>query len=202
MDHFQPFDALMHSVQFLGLASSAYAVWIWVLPISATPSSSRPRRKTKNTLLTPIQIKLALLVAVVGLWWSLHPHLLSPVLPHPLKGPYTHPNVPLQILSSVQSTTGLILVGQSLSPREYRHSGIHDLEIHSARFLRASHSILGGVWMGEEIITIDDEPALVDSFGTQLGDSIYSTFVLQEAVRLINSTERGRNGSLENGLIV
>ena len=132
----------------------------------------------------------------------MYPHLSSPVLPHPLKGTYTHPNEPLQLLSSVQSTTGLISVGQSLSPLEYKPGSTHDQEIHSARFLRASHSILGGVWIGKKIVTIGDEPALLDSFGTPLGDSIYSTFVLQEAVRLINSTERGRSDSLENGLIM
>lgn len=82
------------------------------------------------------------------------------------------------------------------------HSGVHGQEIHSARFLRASHSILGGVWIGKKVITIGDKPAVFDSFGTQLGDSIYSTFVLQEAVRLINSTARGKSDSLKNGLIM
>lgn len=185
---------------FLALAGIAYAVWILVLPMSTTPS--RPRKKNKHAVLTPAQVRSTLLIAVVALWWSVYPRLSSPVLSHPLKETYTHPKVPLQILSSVQSTTGLIVVGQSLSPSENMHAGVHSQEIHSARFLRASHSILGGVWIGEQIAAIGNEPAIVDSFGTQLGDSIYSTFVLQEAVRLINSTEKGRSGSLKNGLII
>src|ERR1700733_1991980 len=169
------------------MAASAYAFWILALPVSIT-SSRRPRKKNKNPLLTPMQIKSALLAALLALWWTVYPHLSSPVLSHPLKATYTHPNVPLQVLSSVQSTTGLIVVAQSLSPSEST-VGAHRQEIHSARFLRASHSILGGVWIGKEVITLGDEPAVVDSFGAQLGDSIYSAFVLQEAVRLINSTE-------------
>lgn len=148
-----------------------------------------------------MQIKSVLLTAFLALLWTVYPHLSSPVLPHPLKAPYTHPKVPLQVLSSVQSTTGLVVVAQSLSPSEST-VGAHRQEIHSARFLRASHSILGGVWIGKEVVTLGDEPAVVDSSGVQLGDSIYSAFVLQEAVCLINSTESGRSGSSKNGLIM
>jgi len=149
-----------------------------------------------------MKIKSALLVVSAALWWSVEPYLSPPVLSHPLKEAYTHPSAPLQIHSSVQSTTGLIVVGEALPPPGYIYSDEHDQEIHSVRYLRASHSILGGVWVGRKVTMLGDMPALVDSFGTRLGDSIYSTFVLQEAVRLINSTERGKTGSLENGLIM
>jgi hypothetical protein len=182
-------------VQFLSLAGSAYAIWMLELDRSTPPS--RHRQKKKNVFL-----KLATLVAVISLLWALSSHLSSPVLPHPLKETYKHPMVPLQILSSVQSATGVIVVSQSLSPLEDVDARVHSQGIDSARFLRASHSILGGVWLGKNVATIGAEPPVVDSFGTQLGDSIYSTFVLQEAVRLVNSTERGKGGSLKNGLIM
>ena len=68
----------------------------------------------------------------------------------------------------------------------------------SFRFLRADHSLLGGRWIGEKVYT--KEPTakpLTDAEGTKLGDSIYSAFVLQEAVRL-----HERPGKQENALIM
>ena len=56
------------------------------------------------------------------------------------------------------------------------------------RYLRADHSLLGGVWVGDK------------AFGNEIGDSIYSAFVLQEAIRL---AERERlDGGGENALIM
>jgi len=136
-------------------------------------------------------------MAFIAFWWTFHPHLSSPVLPHPLRQAYTHPKIPLQILSSVQSTTGLIVVGEALPALD----GAQEL-IPPLRYLRASHSLLGGVWTGNMIQMMDGEPPLNDSFGVALGDSVYGTFVLQEAARLVNSTERGQAGLLENALIM
>lgn len=50
--------------------------------------------------------------------------------------------------------------------------------------------------MRDKAMPLDDssEPLLVDSYGTKLGDTVYSTFVLQEAARLVNSTEAGKTG--------
>jgi hypothetical protein len=67
------------------------------------------------------------------------------------------------------------------------------------RYLRASHSLLGGVWIGDQVPITDD---VVDSQGTPLGDSIYAAFVLQEAARLVDSTEMGKDGKWENALIM
>ncbi|KAF8969500.1 spermidine synthase [Flammula alnicola] len=128
------------------------------------------------------------------------PRLANPILPHPLRETYTHPTYPLQILSAEQSVTGLITVGQWLPPPDY--TGGNDQQLHSARYLRASHSILGGVWTHDKVGVLDDEPPITDSFGNLLGDSIYSTFVLQEAVRLINSTEIGKAGAWKNALVI
>jgi hypothetical protein len=199
MNQAQCFDALMYSVQFLGLAGPAYAAWIW--SSSMSPASSRPRRPKKKVF-TASRIKIIPLLGFAGLWWFTHPYLSSPVLPHPLKHTYTHPSFPLQVHSSVQSKTGLIVVGEALAPPKYMHSDGHDQDMYSVRYLRASHSILGGVWMGDKVVTLGDVPVVSDSFGSPLGDSIYSAFVLQEAVRLIDSTTKGRANSLENGLIM
>lgn len=147
-----------------------------------------------------MQKKFVLLVPLLTLWTIISPFLASPVLPHPLETPYTHPTFPLRIHSSVQSTTGLIVVGEALPPKEPADED--DQSMHSVRYLRASHSILGGVWMYDKVMSLDDIPPLVDSEGNKLGDSIYSTFVLQEAVRLINSTEKGAQNKLANGLIM
>jgi len=74
--------------------------------------------------------------------------------------------------------------------------------MHSTRYLRASHSLLGGVWTHDNVRVLDDKPPISDSFGNLLGDSIYSAFVLQEAVRLVNSTTAGKEEEWRNALIM
>lgn len=95
----------------------------------------------------------------------------------------------------MQSVTGLVVVGETLPPLD----GEED-PMHSARYLRVDHSLLGGVWMRDKAQTMDNEPFVSDSFGTKLGDTVYSTFVLQEAARLVDSTEAGRAGKWKNAL--
>lgn len=142
-----------------------------------------------------MQIKATLFIAFAAFWYTISPQLWNPVLPHPLKETFTHPTGRLQIHSAVQSVTGLIVVGETLPP-------LHGEEdpMHSARYLRADHSLLGGVWMRDKAVALDDEPLVVDSLGTKLGDTVYSTFVLQEAARLVNSTEVGKAGKWKNAL--
>lgn len=121
-------------------------------------------------------------------------------MPHPLREKYTHPSYPLEILSSVQSKTGLIVVGEALPPTGHLPGA--DPDMHSLRYLRASHSILGGVWMYGNVATLDGYSPTTDSYGTPLGDSIYSTFVLQETIRMVNSTEKGKTDTWDNALIM
>ena len=132
-------------------------------------------------------------VAFFVIWWFVQPMLTSPILPHPLPVPYTRPDYPLRIHSAVQSVTGLIIVAEALPQKE-------DKDIHSVRYLRASHSILGGVWMYDKIHVLDNQLPVTDSYGTYLGDSIYAAFTLQEAVRLVNST--GKADKMKEGLIM
>jgi hypothetical protein len=68
----------------------------------------------------------------------------------------------VRVLASTHSVTGLLLVGENVEQ--------------GFRFLRADHSLLGGRWVGSKVA-----PGSRDG----LGDSIYSAFVLQEAVRLV-----------------
>jgi len=177
---------------------AAVALTLWIAEFSFTPPTDLKQRKTKPV--SSLQTKSILVTAFLAAWWSAYPHIRSPVLPHPLPESFHHPKFPLIIHSSVQSTTGLIVVGEALPPPSY--DGKDDTQMHSVRYLRASHSILGGLWMGSKIGAIHDIPPIVDSFGTPLGDSIYATFVLQEAVRLINSTTKGKSESWENALIM
>lgn len=53
------------------------------------------------------------------------------------------------------------------------------------RYLRASHSLLGGAWVGDKVFARDPSKVLFkDEAGAPLGDTVYTTFVVQEAVRL------------------
>jgi hypothetical protein len=111
--------------------------------------------------------------------------------PYSLHHPFIHPIYPVRIFSSVRSTTGLIVVGDIIPLKSA--SDKYKTDLHSLRYLRASHSLIGGLWIGEKAATIDGTPPSVDNDGTPLGDSIYSAFVLQEAARLVDSVQPGGN---------
>ena len=73
--------------------------------------------------------------------------------------------------------------------------------MHSARYLRVSHSLLGGVWINEKVETIGNVEPVRDLDNNPLGDSIYAAFVLQEAGLLVNNT-KSRNSDWKNALIM
>jgi hypothetical protein len=198
LTHFCPLTLF----KYLTLAGLFYSLWISSLSLGkpSTINSSFQKTKFKQTNSSHLVHTTASLAAFAAVWWSIHSYLANPILPHPLHQTFTHPTYPLQILSAEQSITGLITVGQWLPPPNYRAA--NDQEIHSTRYLRASHSILGGVWTHDNIRVLDDEPPISDSFGVLLGDSIYSAFVLQEAVRLVNSTRAGKEEEWRNALIM
>jgi len=120
---------------------------------------------------------------------SIHPHFRT----GQLKAPYVHSSGNVTILSSKQSTTGTIVVGETAPGNEHYSS---------MRYLLASHSLLGGVWISERANSMDAGLATYDAAGNQLGDSIYTAFVLQEAVRLINSTSREDDWTGSEALII
>jgi hypothetical protein len=101
----------------------------------------------------------------------------------------------------VPSVTGMIVVGESL----LSDAGVQDTverQPTSFRYLRASHSILGGVWIGDNVSTRANSAPLLDAEGTPLGDSIYSAFVLQEAVRLVDTSDRAVQSGQEKALFM
>jgi hypothetical protein len=144
-------------LQFFMLSWAAFVVWIaryWL---------STPR----FTYFAPVVLAAGLILLQI---------LQSHLCPLFRQAPFTHPSYPLRILSSDQSSTGLIVVGEGV---------LHRDDENAVRYLRASHSMLGGNWVGKTI-DITNNPAV--STDTRLGDSIYSAFVLQEAALLVNST--------------
>jgi hypothetical protein len=94
-----------------------------------------------------------------------------------------HPPPTLRILESRRSLTGHIVIGEiSNTPQG------DELEVlrNTVRFMRADHSILGGLWIGHSRLGYQDR------FGTTpkndedvlWTETIYSTFILQEAAIL------------------
>jgi len=163
----------------------------------STAGSKKKAPKTKT--LSQLQFQ-GIALAVIGAFWAAcYSRLQNPVLQHPLAKPYLHPGYPLAIHTSVQSDTGLIVVGEALPPPKGADEDLYRL--HSARYMRAAHSLLGGVWTHGRVQVIDDTPPLKDSKGRLLGDSVYSVFVLQEAARLVNSTKKVETG-WNNALIM
>ena len=130
------------------------------------------------------------------------PYLQPPILPHPLSRPFLHPNFPLRILSSIPSVTGMVVVGEMLPPPDWQ-PGMPEEFPHSFRYLRASHSLLGGVWLGAKVHSRSAvRIPLLDQQGNELGDSIYSAFVLQEALRLVDRESKDSEGLNQNALIM
>lgn len=196
-------QSLTGFLQFLMLAGIFYNLWIASLTYrtqaSKVPSKLRTQKKEISSL-SEHQVKAAAIFAFSAFWWAIHPNFMNPILPHPLSHVYTHPTYPLRVLSAEQSVTGLISVVEWLPPLDYE--GENDQQLHSARYIRASHSLLGGVWTYDKIQVLDGEKPLMDLAGGPLGDSIYSTFVLQEAVRLVNSTKTGKADAWMNALVM
>ncbi|KAG6910941.1 hypothetical protein DXG01_005995 [Tephrocybe rancida] len=184
-------NQVSESSVFLGLAGFSWCLWIY-------KHSPAPTRASKNASLYRGPLKTVAVATSIAVWAASYRYLASPVLPHPLPEPYTRPNTSITIHSSVQSVTGLIVVGEALASED----DSSDDDMHSVRYLRASHSILGGVWMGSKVMILDKAKPVKDSLGTPLGDSIYSAFVLQEVVRLVNSTTRGEKAHWDNALLI
>lgn len=125
----------------------------------------------------------------------------SPTLPKPLPEPFVHPDAPLRVLSSVSSPySGVVLVGEVPPPTPAMIKAGNLVEPHSIRYLRAGHSLLGGVWLGDRVLSLDRRTALSqDKHSTPLGDSIYSAFVAQEAALLVERPEASKK---QNALMI
>ncbi|KAJ1306130.1 hypothetical protein OPQ81_010841 [Rhizoctonia solani] len=93
--------------------------------------------------------------------------------------PWTSASGNVRVLARSDSTTGVVVVAENL--------------IDKFRYLRCDHSLLGGMW-------IAGSRSPLNSHG--LGDSIYTAFVLQEAIRLVErpTDHQGQDRSLIIGL--
>ncbi|ESK94483.1 spermine spermidine synthase [Moniliophthora roreri MCA 2997] len=189
---------------YLPQALLAFSIAIWCMDFSKpnpVAKGNKPAKKPKNDN-GPVT-KLLIIGGFVAIALTpLSSPLYSPILPHPYPETYTDSRVPYQIHFAVQSNTGLIEVGEILTPPEHDPQDVKAM--HSVRFLRAAHSILGGMWMGPRVMDLGDgHPHLKDSYGTDLGDSIYGAFDLQEAARLVvreKSKGKGKGRALVIGL--
>lgn len=83
--------------------------------------------------------------------------------------PYLAANDTIRILARSQSVTGMVLIAENLNG--------------PFRFMRCDHSLLGGRWL---------VPSDRDKSQFRLSESIYTAFIYQEAVRLVErpKTER------------
>ncbi|KAL6305826.1 S-adenosyl-L-methionine-dependent methyltransferase [Sparassis latifolia] len=143
------------------------------------PATKAPQVNAKSTNL----LRLAVLPVVPVLTATI---LRSPTLLKPLLEPYIHPSYPMRVLSTVNSPySGVVVVGEALplAPGDARANSM----LHSVRYLRAGHSLLGGMWIGP---FAGKMPTALDEEGEPLGESVYNAFVLQEAARLFLKPER------------
>ncbi|EJD48018.1 S-adenosyl-L-methionine-dependent methyltransferase [Auricularia subglabra TFB-10046 SS5] len=93
----------------------------------------------------------------------------------PLQLPYKDPNGIMRVIAAETSVTGRIVVQEN-----------HEIGF---RFLRADHSLLGGQWID------------VPSSKGQLGDSIYTAFLLQEGARFVQRPKQQKK-KRESALII
>ncbi|KAJ8086884.1 hypothetical protein PM082_005709 [Marasmius tenuissimus] len=189
---------------YLTQALAFFAIGVLCLDFSsASPSSAKTPKKSPSNSNKAYLTKGTLLGALVTLAFTpLTSPLRSPILEHPYPETYTHPSFPLQIHSTVESTTGLVVVGEALKPPNADPTDLKAM--HSVRYLRAAHSILGGVWMGKRVHTIDGYAPVKDVHGNRLGDSIYGAFNLQEAARLIehDGASGKKKGNNQKALVI
>ncbi|CAE7119427.1 unnamed protein product [Rhizoctonia solani] len=93
--------------------------------------------------------------------------------------PWTSTSGNVRVLARTDSTTGVVVVAENL--------------VDKFMYLRCDHSLLGGMWIAGSRSPLNSEG---------LGDSIYTAFVLQEAIRLVERPDhhKGQERSLVIGL--
>lgn len=180
------------------------AIGLWTISsfLPAIPGTSvAPAGPTGRRIIATPATKHYWRIAVIPLLPYILQNVHDPTLSKPLLQPYVHPTAPLRILSSVTTPySGIITVGEVLPPTPEALASGAFKEPHSLRYLRAGHSLLGGVWTGNRAFKKDGlHPVAFDSNFAPLGDPIYSTFVTQEAARLVE-LEDGR--SPKNALVM
>ncbi|GAA5836603.1 hypothetical protein JCM11251_002674 [Rhodosporidiobolus azoricus] len=120
--------------------------------------------------------------------------------------PFTDPPPP-RILSSHPSVTGQIVVGEQTVPGPVGEDG--KPQMMEFRYLRADHSLLGGLWVGpsreerrKESVREGRGEKVDEREVVGEAETIYSTFLLQELVRLVKPPPDLPRQSPEQGLII
>ncbi|KAG9127703.1 hypothetical protein FRC07_010626 [Ceratobasidium sp. 392] len=115
-------------------------------------------------------IPLAVPLVLAQVSKNTSPHLIA-------TEPWTSAGGSVRVLARSDSTTGTVVIAENL--------------VDNFRFMRCDHSLLGGAWIPGSRGRI---------YGNGLGDSIYTTFVVQEAVRLVDRPSHDK--SQENALVI
>ncbi|GAA5973491.1 hypothetical protein JCM21900_001812 [Sporobolomyces salmonicolor] len=117
-----------------------------------------------------------------------------PTSPRALPSPTSSSHV----LAAKKSTTGWVVVGEQSVP------GPNGAEGYRFRFLRADHSLLGGLWTGVSELELKKKRwgRVTEEEIVQRAESIYSTFILQEIIRLVKAPADLARQSPEQGLII
>ncbi|KAK8864447.1 hypothetical protein IAR55_001696 [Kwoniella newhampshirensis] len=132
-----------------------------------SPQARTAMEKMTNTLLPSQAFPLILLLRLPLLVLALRQQIF---LRPPTSRPYVTAHGELRILSSERSLTGQVVVAENLKD--------------GYRFLRCDHSILGGRWIRD----VPDKNA-TDGKRTEMGDSIFATFNLQEVAVLVHRSD-------------
>ncbi|GAA6032581.1 hypothetical protein JCM8097_004826 [Rhodosporidiobolus ruineniae] len=192
--------------QTQGLVLAAVALF---LPSNQPPKpSTQPHNTHPPSTRSSLTLRIWFFLAIAGF-----AHLVALTSTHcPSSYPYTVLDPPTflaapisattssRILHARKSLTGWIVVGEQSTP-----AGPGGKEM-VFRYLRADHSLLGGLWVGPARKEIQkrkwpgeevDEKEVV-----QRAESIYSTFILQELVRLVVPPTDLPRQKPEQGLII
>ncbi|EGG10495.1 uncharacterized protein MELLADRAFT_93485 [Melampsora larici-populina 98AG31] len=95
------------------------------------------------------------------------------------------------------STTGLITVGEFKDPESRE----------VFRYLRSDHSLLGGIWIGPSMKSVQKKfsnlnQIQLEKIAIENSESIYSTFIIQEAIRLVKRNQTHSKKQEEEALIM
>lgn len=130
--------------------------------IRRTPLNERPTFGLSNNPAFYSSVALAVPFIV-----SIISQARSPCVPH--QYPYLAANGTIRILARSNSVTGMVLVAENLEA--------------PFRYMRCDHSLLGGRWL------VASE---TNKTNLELNESIYTAFILQEAVRLVEQPSSGQ----------
>ncbi|GAA5978870.1 hypothetical protein JCM5350_004852 [Sporobolomyces pararoseus] len=158
--------------------------------LNQVPRSSHRRQSTPRSLLSRI-VLFALAIGFAHIVATSSTHCPTSTRLLPLPTPSSH------ILATQKSLTGVIVVGEQEIP------GPNGAEGYRFRYLRADHSLLGGLWTGVcemELKRLRSE--VTEEEVVQRAESIYSTFILQELIRLVETPEDLPHQIPEQGLVI